>query len=927
MRAYIITILLLLNSFILWVQNSSAVLHNSFEKIKLQNISKALDIATQEWQVAKKNSSEEVDALIDIGLCHYYKDQYTEGETYLNRAVSIGNKIDYPKGIALAEYHLGALTILEGRYAESVIHLNKANELFTSLNDDNGKALCLNSLGEIFMFQGSYSKAESSFLNSLNLGNRNTEGDSYILLSQLYFRKNLFDKSYDQAKKAYSSGLKNMDLYVQASALDLIGACELKKGSIDRALINLRKSVGIKEYLTDKQGVASTFIELGKLKLSVNQKDSAYFFLRKAYGLSNGIGAKEEIKRSSILLSRIFASENRFDSAYLFQEKFVTINTALLQDNAAKRIDEIASKSKERDHQNSIRLYKKQQEVDRKNKLTILLIGLLIILFLAGLIIIQLNRYRLKQKNIKRLEKWNKFQETLLDISSKYINVTEDKISKSINELLAFTGEFMKVDRVYIMEYDTQNSVSSLTHEWCVAGVAEVVKTIQKIPFASTPGWVNLHFENKDMFVENLELYENGTLKLLLESTGIKSHLTVPMFSNGICIGFVGFDTVNSLKEFSKDERHLTKVFAEMLVNLFERSKYIETIENAKADIERYNIYLKEMVESETQKNIELTKSIADQEKLVTIGEISAGIAHDLNTPLGSTQIGLESIDYTVKKLFEEAIPNLLNEEILEIFSIAEKRDMELFQSTLKVRDEIQKLKIVLQQRFSISVEEADSLSKLFVECQIKDNEIELIDRILSISKRKYGLNLLFLLMNLKNLINSSMISAKRAAEVVGNLKTFIKNPENDHLKEINLFNSLQSVLSIFNHEIRNKVILEFDVGQTLKIHGYEVKLFQLWSNLIKNALEAMQDSLDKKLFIRSYQDPDYIKIEFSNSGEMIPIEMKEKIFDKFFSTKTHKSGTGLGLSIVKTIIEEHNAFLTFESNENLTTFVVAFKK
>jgi signal transduction histidine kinase len=59
----------------------------------------------------------------------------------------------------------------------------------------------------------------------------------------------------------------------------------------------------------------------------------------------------------------------------------------------------------------------------------------------------------------------------------------------------------------------------------------------------------------------------------------------------------------------------------------------------------------------------------------------------------------------------------------------------------------------------------------------------------------------------------------------------------------------------------------------------------------------------------------------------MIPAELREKIFDKFFSTKTHKSGTGLGLSIVKTIIEEHNAQLDLESNEGLTTFVVTFKK
>jgi len=927
MRGYLLFLLLLFHSFFVWVQDATTELHDSFEKVKFQDINKAYNLAARELKLAKKNSVSEVNALIDMGFSLYYMDNYTAGETHLKRAVSIGKKIHYGAGVALAEYHLGALTILEGRYAESVTHLNTASVIFDSLNNTEGKALCLNSLGEICMFQGNFSKAERNFKNALQLGSKQTLGDSYVLLAQLFYRTESPEKSYDFANKAYDWSLKYKDLYVEATALDLIAAYESKKGMTDKALQHLHMSVRIKETLRDKQGVSSTFIELGKLKLTANQKDSAYYFLRKAYALSNGVGAKEDIKRSSILLSRIFALDNRYDSAYFYQERFVSMNTVLLQDNATRQIDEMAAKAKEKDQQNRIELFKKQQEIERKNKYTLLQTGSLIIIFLFGLVVALLNRNRLRRHNISELARWTNFQETLLEISSKYINITEDKINASINESLAFIGRFLEVDRVYIFEYNHEKFTTSNTYEWCAKGIEPEIENLQEIPFDYIPDWVNLHFQNQDMFIENVDLLEDGSLKEILQPQGIKSLLALPMFSGGKCIGFVGFDSVNSLKAYSKDERHLMKVFSEMLVNIFERSKYIETIQNAQKDIQRYNGYLEEMVEIETRKNIELTKSIADQEKLVTIGEISSGIAHDLNTPLGSAQIGLESIDYIVKKLFEESIPNLTYEEIQTIYAIAQQRKLEFFQSTFKVREEILKFNTLLTAEFSLNEEDTESLSKLFVQSQIKDDERELISRILDLPNRKQSLNMLFMLLNMRNLIDSSIISTQRAAEVVGNLKTFIKSPENDLLKDIHLHSSLQSVLSIFNHEIRNKVILEFDVASNLVIKGYEVKLFQLWSNLIKNALEAMQQSNERKLIIRASEQSNSIHVAISNTGEMIPAELREKIFDKFFSTKTHKSGTGLGLSIVKTIIEEHNARLDLESNEDLTTFVVTFKK
>jgi signal transduction histidine kinase len=142
-----------------------------------------------------------------------------------------------------------------------------------------------------------------------------------------------------------------------------------------------------------------------------------------------------------------------------------------------------------------------------------------------------------------------------------------------------------------------------------------------------------------------------------------------------------------------------------------------------------------------------------------------------------------------------------------------------------------------------------------------------------------------------------------------------------------NLDQTLKTVLSVFNHDIRKKIILNYAVDNALEINADEIKLFQLWSNLIKNAIEAMDEQQNRILSIYSVDEKNTIKICIANNGEMISEEIKAQIFNKFFTTKHHKSGTGLGLSIVSSIISDHNAEIQLESTQEQTTFSVIFKK
>ena len=108
------------------------------------------------------------------------------------------------------------------------------------------------------------------------------------------------------------------------------------------------------------------------------------------------------------------------------------------------------------------------------------------------------------------------------------------------------------------------------------------------------------------------------------------------MMDGDVAIGFIGFDIMKTKREFNTNEKNLMRLYAQMIVNVINRFSSFEELQHTKDELSEINKFLEKKVLENTRKNIDLSRSILEQEKLVTIGEISAGIAHDLNTPLGT---------------------------------------------------------------------------------------------------------------------------------------------------------------------------------------------------------------------------------------------------------------------------------------------------
>jgi signal transduction histidine kinase len=133
-----------------------------------------------------------------------------------------------------------------------------------------------------------------------------------------------------------------------------------------------------------------------------------------------------------------------------------------------------------------------------------------------------------------------------------------------------------------------------------------------------------------------------------------------------------------------------------------------------------------------------------------------------------------------------------------------------------------------------------------------------------------------------------------------------------------------------FLYETRNasQISVEIDAKDTLSLYADPKKLDQLFLNLFGNACDAMRESAEKKVTIKAYSlpdDPNFVQIEFQDTGSGIPEVLKDKVWEYMFTTKTHEGGSGIGLFWCRLAVETvHKGKIWFESKEDVgTTFFV----
>jgi two-component system NtrC family sensor kinase len=199
----------------------------------------------------------------------------------------------------------------------------------------------------------------------------------------------------------------------------------------------------------------------------------------------------------------------------------------------------------------------------------------------------------------------------------------------------------------------------------------------------------------------------------------------------------------------------------------------------------------------------------------------------------------------------------------------------------------------------------------------------------LAVQTQAEEIDLEFLQADLPKLLQSMKMGADRVRQIVLSLKNFSRLDEAE-VHTVDIHACLDSTLLILGSRIKKGIIVTRDYGAVPNIEGYSGLLYQVFMNLLSNAIDALEeqpnDSNPKQLTISTEQiDSHWVVIRFQDNGPGIDAETQARIFDAFFTTKPRGVGTGLGLSISRQIVaEKHHGQLACESAIGQgTTFVI----
>jgi signal transduction histidine kinase len=142
-------------------------------------------------------------------------------------------------------------------------------------------------------------------------------------------------------------------------------------------------------------------------------------------------------------------------------------------------------------------------------------------------------------------------------------------------------------------------------------------------------------------------------------------------------------------------------------------------------------------------------------------------------------------------------------------------------------------------------------------------------------------------------------------------------------LQEVDIHDGIEDTLTIMQHKLKHGITIKRNYDRALpRVPVYGSELNQVWTNLIDNAIDAMEGS--GELSIRSYQEGDYVVVEIGDTGPGISAEIVPLLFEPFYTTKPLGKGTGLGLHLAyRTVVSRHNGTINAVSNPGETKFQV----
>jgi signal transduction histidine kinase len=318
-------------------------------------------------------------------------------------------------------------------------------------------------------------------------------------------------------------------------------------------------------------------------------------------------------------------------------------------------------------------------------------------------------------------------------------------------------------------------------------------------------------------------------------------------------------------------------------------------------------------------------------EKMMALGKLSAGLAHELNNPAAAIVRGSTSLIKHLKlvpEAFKEVIAirmedkevDLVNNKLFEVLGRPDKPNLGLMERTER-EDEIRDWMEDHQ------VAQAAEIAENFLDYGFTCGDLLVFKEHIPAK----SLSPVFNWIN-SNLVTERMVqdiqeSSQRISDLVNSVKNFTHMDQGKGKERTDIHTGIKNTLVMLQYRFKKgniELVKELD-EHLPTIMALVGELNQVWTNLIDNALDAMEVNGKGQLTIRTEKDHDYVKICIIDNGPGIPADIQSRIFDPFFTTKDIGKGTGLGLDVVNRIVAQHRGSVKVQSVPGRTEFIVCF--
>jgi signal transduction histidine kinase len=320
----------------------------------------------------------------------------------------------------------------------------------------------------------------------------------------------------------------------------------------------------------------------------------------------------------------------------------------------------------------------------------------------------------------------------------------------------------------------------------------------------------------------------------------------------------------------------------------------------------------------------ETTRMEQQRDRLVSLGKLSAGLAHELNNPASAAQRATSQLRHMLTK-----IRNASQE--------LGRRDL-----TPEQKSEIEKLEISFTQTdvvppdpltISDLEDQIDSLLRShgqndlwmlaagLARRNIKPEVVESLFSKLDGDSARAALVRIAASVEVASLLHEIESATSRISDLVGAIKEYT-HMDQSPVQNVDVVKSLETTLTILNHKLKQGVVVQRDYQRVpLLVNSFGSELNQVWTNVIDNAIDAMHGK--GELRVRTYRDDGCVVVEIGDNGPGIPEEVQSHIFEPFFTTKGVGEGTGLGLDTVQRIVKKHRGNIQVNSKPGDTRFQI----